>query len=421
MSIPHQTQRIDSKGYIQAGTRAFWRVNIALVAAAFCTFALIYCVQPLLPVFSVAFHVSPTQSSLSLSFTTALLAIGMLASGVASEMVRRKPLMATSLITAAALTLATSTAPTWHWLLLTRALVGLAISGLPAVAMAYVSEEIDPSAGGLAMGLYIGGNAFGGMSGRLLTGVLTDLLSWRWAIGIIGGLGVGVGILFCYLLPPSRQFTPRSPNLRELKSAVLSHFKEPGMPLLFSMGFLLMGSFVSIYNYLSFRLMAAPYHLSQTVVGLLFTIYVVGMFSSAWAGNMASRRGPLAVLFAMLTLMMAGVAITLCHGLWLILIGLGVMTFGFFGAHAVVSAWIGKRAKTAKAVASSFYLLSYYAGSSIAGTLAGTCWSAKGWIGVAAAVGALLLIAFLVLLRLRKMPDTQPGTPYTEPSMYEQL
>ncbi len=264
MEPPPQAQAALTPKYIQAGTRAFWRVNIALVAAAFCTFALIYCVQPLMPVLAAVFKVTPAESSLSLSVTTGLLAIGMLASGIASEMLRRKPLMATSLFASALLTLGTAIAPNWHLLLLTRVLVGLAISGLPAVAMAYVSEEIDPASGGLAMGLYIGGTAFGGMTGRLVTGVITDLLSWRWAIGIIGGLAVCGSILFLVLLPPSRQFTPRSPNFEQLKSSLSSHFHDRGLPLLFSMGFLLMGSFISIYNYLGFRLMAPPYYFSQT-------------------------------------------------------------------------------------------------------------------------------------------------------------
>ncbi|MGA2990700.1 MAG: MFS transporter [Candidatus Korobacteraceae bacterium] len=393
--------------YIEAGTREFWRVNIALMTAAFCTFALIYCVQPLMPLLASVFHVSPAQSSLSLSVTTGLLAVGMLFSGLASEMLHRKALMATSLLISASLTVATAFAPNWHLLLATRVLTGLAICGVPAVAMAYVGEEIDPRSGGLAMGLYIAGNAFGGMSGRLLTGLLTDLLNWRWAIGIIGGLGLFGSALFLLLLPPSRHFKPRSPDLAELKLSLLGHFQDPGLPLLFSMGFLLMGTFVSIYNYLGFRLMAPPYNFSQTTVGLLFTIYAVGMFSSAWAGDLAVRRGRRLVLMAMVLLMAVGVASTLASPSWAILAGLTAMTFGFYAAHAVVSAWVGFRAKRAKAVASSFYLFSYYMGSGIVGTYSGTFWSAYGWPGVVGAVSVLLLAALIVVFFLRDLPPAQ--------------
>ena len=394
--------------YIEAGTRTFWRVNIATVAGGFCTFALIYCVQPLMPLLADTFQVTPTQSSLALSFTTGMLAIGLLATGIASEMLPRKSLMAASLVVSALLTVGTAVAPTWHSLLVTRALAGFTISGFPAVAMAYVSEEIHPKAGGLAMGVYIGGNAFGGMSGRLVTGVLTDLLSWRWAIGLIGALGICASLLFWLLLPPSRHFTPRSPNLRVAKSALFRHFHDRGLVLLFVMGFLLMGSFVSVYNYLSFRLVAPPYGLSQTAVGLLFTVYSVGVFSSAWAGNMVARHGHGVMLLGMVMVMAAGLAITLLHSIWAILAGLIVFTFGFFGGHAVVSAWIGVRAQTAKAVASSFYLFSYYGGSSVSGTLTGLCWSAWGWGGVSAAVAGLLVVALLVVLSLKRLPSLAP-------------
>ena len=80
-------------------------------------------------------------------------------------------------------------------------LIGITLSGLPAVAMAYVSEEVDPKSIGLAMGLFIGGNAIGGMAGRIIGGVLTDLGSWRLAVGLIGAIGLVVGA--CRLAQPA--------------------------------------------------------------------------------------------------------------------------------------------------------------------------------------------------------------------------
>ena len=52
--------------------------------------------------------------------------------------------------------------PTWHGVLVMRALIGLCLSGLVAVAMTYISEEIHPQVLGFTMGLYIAGNAIGG-------------------------------------------------------------------------------------------------------------------------------------------------------------------------------------------------------------------------------------------------------------------
>jgi MFS transporter, YNFM family, putative membrane transport protein len=389
--------------FIDAGTGTFWRANIALFSAAFSTFAMLYCVQPLLPVLAERFRVTPTASSLALSIPTAALGIGIILASSVSEVSGRKHIMCWSLVIAAVLTLASAIATTWIGFLIARGLAGLALSGLPAVAMAYVSEEFNPKAGGLAMGLYIGGTGIGGMTGRLLAAFLSDVASWRWALGVIGGISLILSVLFWLFLPASRQFRPHEPSLRELLATGVRHLKEGGLLRLYVMGFLLMGSQVSLFNYIAFRLMAPPYRLSQTVIGLIFLVYVFGAGSSAWAGNLAGR-GSRSVLWITTAIMLGGVGISLARPLWMVIASLAVICFGFFGAHTVASAWIGRRAKEGKALASSLYLFFYYAGASILGTATGKAWTGAGWAGVAAAIAVTLAIGLLVSVRLRRLP-----------------
>src|SRR5215218_400987 len=199
-------QLSEAPSRLVSGTPAFRRLNLALFAAGFSTFAILYCVQPLLPEFSQEFQVSAAVSSLSLSLSTGLLAVAMLVAGSLSEVWGRKPVMVASLFASALLTLLSAAAPNWTSLLLARMLIGVTLSGLPAVAMAYVSEEVDPKSIGLAMGLFIGGNAIGGMMGRLLTGILTELAGWRVAMGVIGVLGLLAAGAAWASLPASRQF-----------------------------------------------------------------------------------------------------------------------------------------------------------------------------------------------------------------------
>jgi MFS transporter, YNFM family, putative membrane transport protein len=393
----------DRPGFIRTGTPAFWRMNLAMIAAAFCTFALIYCVQPLMPVLAADFRISPAVSSLALSVTTLVLAVALLPAGGLAEAFDRKSFMGLALVCAATVSIGTAVAPTFHWLLFTRALAGVALSGLPAVAMAYIGEEVEPQSVGPAMGLYVGGTALGGMSGRLWAGVLCDLLSWRWAIGIIGVFGLIAVGLFWLFLPRSRQFIPHRPRMREQLAALLALMADSGLRSLFAMGFLLLGAFVSVYNYIGFRLVAPPYHLSQSVIGLLFTLYVVGMFSSTWAGRLAGVRGPATVIGMMVAVMGVGVLVTLCAPLWLVLVGVSGVTFGFFGGHAVASGWVARRAGASKALGSSAYLFAYYIGSSAAGSVVGKFWSSHGWPGVAGAVGVLLVIALVVSLKLTRV------------------
>ena len=399
----------DMPSRLVSGTPAFRRLNLALFAAGFSTFAILYCVQPLLPEFSREFHVSAAVSSLSLSLSTGLLAVAMLVAGSLSEVWGRKPVMVASLFASALLTILSAAAPNWTSLLLTRMLIGITLSGLPAVAMAYVSEEVDSKSIGLAMGLFIGGNAIGGMAGRIIGGVLTDLGSWRLAVGLIGTIGLVSAIAAWRSLPASVHFHPRRADPQDLLRSLGMHLRDPGLRALFTQAFLLMGAFVTLYNYLGYRLTEPPYSLSQTAIGAIFAAYLIGTLSSAWIGELAGRLGRRRVLWAMIAIMLAGVALTLSPHLALILAGIVAVTFGFFGGHSIASSWVGNRAVDAKAQASALYLFCYYIGSSAVGTLGGVFWTRWGWSGVAGLVTILLLAALALALWLMALPPRRAG------------
>jgi len=376
---------------IRRGTPEFRRTNLALFSAGFATFALLYCVQPLMPVFARDFHVSAAQSSLVLSLTTALLAPSMIVAGAISESRGRKPIMVASLLASALLTFGSAFVTRWSTLLVLRALAGITFAGLPAISMAYLAEEIHPGSIGLAMGLAIGGNGLGGMLGRLLTSWLTELVSWRFAVGAIGLLGLVAAVIFWRTLPPSRGFTPRPVRRATLARSFLTPLRQPRLLALFAEGFLLMGAFGTSYNYITYHLLAQPYSLSQAGVGTIFSVYLIGIASSAWIGSLADRLRRDKMLILMLLSILIGIGLTLAGPLPLVVLGIAVVTFGFFGGHSVASSWVGLRASTAKAQASALYLFFYYIGLSVAGTMGGVFWQHWSWAGVAAFVAGLAI------------------------------
>nr|WP_202404482.1 MFS transporter [Pantoea sp. Seng] len=392
---------VASSEWIERGSPQFMRVTLALFSAGLATFALLYCVQPILPVLSQQFGVSPAESSISLSLSTGLMALGLLVTGPLSDAIGRKSVMVTALMLAAICTLISATMTSWQGILMMRALIGLSLSGVAAVGMTYLSEEIHPRVIAFSMGLYISGNSIGGMSGRLLTGVLTDFFSWRVAIGVIGCFSLAGALMFWKILPASRHFRPASLRPRSLLINFRLHWRDKGLPFLFAEGFLLMGAFVTLFNYIGYRLLSAPWSLSQAVVGLLSVVYLTGSWSSPKAGAMTSRFGRGPVMIGATAIMLVGLLLTAFDSLWLILPGMMLFTAGFFAAHSVASGWIGPRARRAKGQASSLYLFSYYVGSSVAGTLGGVFWHSYGWTGVTLFISVLLLLALFVGWRLQ--------------------
>ncbi|SDA29430.1 MFS transporter, YNFM family, putative membrane transport protein [Methylobacterium sp. UNC378MF] len=391
-------------GLIRSGTPVFRRTALALAAAGFSTFAVLYAVQPLLPIYTEDFGVSPAASSLALSLPCGLLAVALLVVSPLSEIWGRKPVMLASLIASALLTIVAALVPGWYGFLALRALTGLTASGLPAVAMAYLAEEMDARAIGLSMGLLVGGNALGGMSGRLISGVMADFVSWRAGLATIGALALAAALAFWRALPPSRRFVARRMAWGEVPGSFTHHFRDAGLPWLFAEAFLLMGGFVCIYNYIGFRLLDPPFSLSQAVIGLIFSVYLAGMVSSPVTGELASRFGRRRVLWLATSVGLAGIVMTLSDHLLLIIAGIVVTTIGFFGAHSVASSWVGRRATRNRAQASAIYLSLYYLGSSVLGTAGGWFFAHSGWTGVVLFVGGLYGLALIVALRLSRLP-----------------
>jgi YNFM family putative membrane transporter len=390
---------------IKHGTAEFRRTNLALFSAGFATFALLYCVQPLMPVFARDFGVSAAQASLTLSLTTGLLAPAMIVAGAISESRGRKPMMVASLLSSSLLTLVCAFATRWHALLAVRALAGLTFAGLPAISRAYLSEEVHPASIGLAMGLAIGGNGLGGMLGRLATSYITDVSSWRYAMATIGALGVVATVIFWKTLPPSRHFVARPPSARAMIDVFGRQLRDARLVPLFALGFLLMGAFVTTYNYVGYHLLDPPYTLSQAAAGSVFVVYPIGIFASAYIGSRADRVGRPRMMSLMAVVMFVGVALMGTRPLALVVLGIATLTFGFFGGHSVASSWIGLRATTAKAQASALYLFFYYIGASVAGSAGGTVWDRWRWTGVELFVGALLVVALAATWFLRSPRD----------------
>jgi YNFM family putative membrane transporter len=396
------TAALENPAKLRPSDPGMRRVRLGLFAAALATYALLYTPQPLLPLISSGFRVSPAAASLSMSAGTFALALAVIPVSSLSEVFGRRRLMIISAISAGILGLVAPLAPSLGVLIAIRVFQGFALAGLPATAMAYLAEEISPDSLGRVMGLYIAGNAIGGLSGRVIAGFLASAGGWRVATFGVSAMSTACAIAMAFLLPRSRFFTPAPLRLRPLFSSLRRNLADTGLLRLYLIGFALMGAFVTVYNYLTFRVSAAPFGLPTTAVGALFTVYLTGTYSSSLAGRLADRTGRRVVLALAVVVTAAGALLTLPSSLVFIVLGLVVLTMGFFAAHSVASGWVGGRAVVAPAQASALYLCLYYIGSSVAGSVGGVFYSRGGWPQVVVFVVALLAVALVSAVSLRR-------------------
>lgn len=386
--------------YINKGDLKYWKTITALFLGSFVTFALLYYPQPLIKELAEEYHMAPATASLSISVATGSLAVSMLFMSWLSEVKGRKYVMVVSLVGSSILTILTEFASGFFVLLALRTLQGMLLAGFPAIAMVYINEEFSPRIIGLVMGIYVSGNSVGGLLGRIMISILTDISSWRVAVGVLGFLSVVMSLWFWFSLPESNNFCPKKMTIKKIIDSLYQNLHESELRYLYFVGFLIMGSFVTLYNYIAYPLMAAPYNLSQTIVGCIFVVYLVGTFSSTFMGKLADTMGNAKVLCLALGIMLMGAIITLNVNLYIKIIGVAVFTFGFFGSHSVASSWVGKDHNSDKAQSSALYLLFYYLGSSILGALGGKFLLWHGWSGVVLLIGISLSTAFLVAMTL---------------------
>lgn len=371
---------------------------MALACAGVATFAQLYSLQGVLPLLAADLRVSAAEAALSVSTATIGLAIAVIPWSALADRIGRLRAMSIAVIAATVLGLLVPLMPTLSSILLLRFFEGLALGGIPALALAYLTEEVHRMHAAIAAGSYVAGTTIGGLSGRVIAGPIGDLAGWRTGVLLVSLLATMASAGFILLAPKQRGFVrlgKAAEGSPGLLSRLGSNLKNPGLLALYAQGFLLMGGFVAVYNYLGFRLEAAPFLLPTAVTSLLFLAYLAGTFSSRLVGSLSARFGRRNML-ALSTLVMAlGVALTMVPTVLMVLFGLLVLTAGFFAAHAVASGWAPARASVGRAQAASLYNLCYYAGSSLIGWWGGLVFQQLGWNALALTVIALALLATL--------------------------
>lgn len=376
---------------LEPGRPGYRRMSFALFAAGVAAFALLYSTQALLPAISASYGVSAGQASWTVSAATGALALCVLPLSALSERFGRRQMMTASLTVAVLVGMLVPFAPSIGWLIALRAIQGAALAGLPASAMAYLAEEVRPKALIAAIGLFVAGNSIGGMSGRILTGWVAQAWGWRAALAAVGLLAVACAVAFHFLIPKARNFTPGTLNPKALAKTVATHLGNPLLVRLYAIGALFMTVFGAVYTVIGYRLVDEPFSLPQGIVGSIFLVYLVGTVSSAAAGRLVARLGRRGALYLAVSTTTAGLLLSLADQLASVLLGLVLITAGFFAGHAVASSSVSRTATTGRAQASALYQSAYYLGSSAGGTLGAVAFHAGGW----AATVALGLLAVL--------------------------
>lgn len=380
----------------------FWKIMLSLLLASLFIFANLYAVQPLLPLFVSEFQVSISTSSLALSSAIVGLIAGLIVLGFFSDRNGRRTYIIYSLLGSALPFFLLPFTESFTWFIILRFIQGFALAGVPAAALAYISEEIDRKDIAYATALYISSNALGGMIGRVLSGYLSDHFSWQTAFLVFGATGLVLFAAVLLLLPKSRHFMPSDLSFSKDIAGFLFHLKNPSLLVVFGLGAVLQISFTGIWTYLPFHLQAPPYSMTLQTISYFFFAYGIGVAGSPLAGRTAERFGLRTVRRAGVVILSAGILMTLSSQVWLIAVGLCVTCLGFFTAHSLTAASVGQQAAHHKGSASSLYLVAYYIGVAAGSSLLSPLWTAGGWNALVLFTASLPMLYLFAVSMYRK-------------------
>ncbi|WP_323703458.1 MFS transporter [Mammaliicoccus sp. Dog046] len=380
--------------------------SISLLLAGFIIFSSLYVTQPIFNGLSHYFNVSLSDVSLTLSVTTFMLGIGLIIVPMFNN-IEKKRMMSISVLLVSLLSIISAFVTNFHIFLIIRGLMGLALSGVPSIAMAYIADEVQKDRVRKVMGIYVAGTTFGGMSGRVVVGILTDLAHWQVAIATLSIINLILAILMVLLLPASTVQTPRWTSPKQHLKQYVQLLKIPAVLKTMSLAFLLMGTFVTIYSYITVRFERAPFSLSESTIAFIFLLYLIGTYSSIHFGKLSYKLGIKRAYALAITIMITGILLTFFTYLPIDILGLSALTFGFFGAHSIQSSYIATLTESSKSHASTLYLLGYYVGSSFLTLLGGYVFVHFEWQGIVVLTLLLTLTATFISYSLFKQTTVE--------------
>ena len=369
------------------------KISICVFLSGFSCFAQLYYFQPLLPDLAQEFELSASHSSLAISFSTLGMVIGLFTAMFVADTIPRKKLISAALLSSAIFSVICSYSPSFSLLVALSALKGFLLSGATSVSLAYISEEVQPRNKGKITGLYIAGNALGGMGGRVISSYLSSEFSWRVASVSIGVLCALFAISFLIFSPRSINFKPKRESFKSLIVSNLHLIVSVKLIPFYLIGSLMLGIFVSLYNYLGFYLIKEPFNFPPYLIHYIYFMYLFGVFGSIATAKLTALYNHFKILKAIIALSVAGLLLLYINNFWLVTLGLAIFTFNFFVVHVICNRIVSDYNLQKRSVTISIYLLFYYMGSSIWGSATGVILDLFGWQWF---IAGLILLTFIL-------------------------
>jgi predicted MFS family arabinose efflux permease len=289
------------------------------------------------------------------------------------------------------------------------------------LTLAYLGERCSATDAGSAFAAYITGNVASNLFGRLLAAGLADHLGLPATFLSLAGLNL-LGALIVYVwLTQSPMVTGQAEPGRAPVSIWAEHLRNPLLASSFAIGFCILFAFIGTFTYVNFVLVGEPIAIGQMSLGFVYFVFAPSVVTTLLAGRTAQRFGTRPTFWASLAVAVLGLPFLIVPSLPVVLIGLMLVGIGTFFAQATATGFVSHSATTDRGSASGLYLASYFSGGLVGSAVLGQVFDRFGWAACVAGVGISLLVAALLVFRLRPAserlsPEAERNVPTPSPA-----
>ena len=369
-----------------------FRLQLIVFALVASSVANIYITQPVLPVLQQEFGADIVVVSLTVSAVILGITLSNLPFGLLSDKLPIQPIIIVGgVMVALGAVVCALTDDIWV-LIGARFMQGLFIPAITTCLAAYLARTLPVAKLNVVMGAYVSATVMGGLGGRLLGGWIHPPLHWRYAFITAAAL-MFLATFSALRWLPKKVVAPSIHKNSVSFGALMRHWAHLRIYLCAAGSFFI---FSSIFNYLPFRLSAAPFNYSTEMTTMVYLVYVVGIFMGPTAGRLSNRFGNGVTMLISSMFLGFALALMLIPASEAIIFGLLLFCASFFAIHASAVGALNRRLSHGHGRANALYVLFYYLGGWLGITSSGFVFKHGGWDALIYLCACVVLIPLIV-------------------------
>ncbi|MCS7464893.1 MFS transporter [Paenibacillus doosanensis] len=380
--------------------RPYTRMTVILSWTGLAVMSSLYVTIPLIPLFAEKYDLMPSQATAAGSVFSLGFAAGCLAYGALSDRYGRKRVIVLGLLALALISLLLGTVDRFGWIVALRGLQGAAAAAFSPVALAYAVEMFPESRRVTTIGFISTGFLVAGIVGQVLSGMISPHYGASAIFYVLAAVYALTFVLVLRLLPNGDIIRPQASILEPLKQ-IGPVIRQKNLLLAYSVAFVLLMSFVSMYTVLGSYLSGSDFGLDAGHILAIRSLGIIGMMVSPFAGRLAKQFRVRSVLFGGLLISVIGLLVMgWLHQVWLIAGTSVLFAAGIALAVPSLVALVGRLGGAARGIAVSVYTFILFAGTSVGPVLSIALMNAGSYAFtftmLAFVLGAGLLAAFFI-------------------------